>query len=175
MRRILIGALALSLVLASGVFLASCTKPVEPKMESLADQEAKNPQPAPEGRTKEEAMKDLIVEDIKVGTGHEADRDSALFVNYVGMLEDGTVFDENHNREQPFSFVLGHEMVIDGWEEGLKGMKVGGKRKLTIPPELAYGEAGAGAGAIPPNATLVFEVELLDGYRIGPDGTEPGF
>jgi FKBP-type peptidyl-prolyl cis-trans isomerase len=86
-----------------------------------------------------------------------------VLVNYRGTLENGQEFDSSYSRNQPFSFPLGAGRVIRGWDEGVAGMKVGGKRKLVIPPDLAYGERGAG-GVIPPNATLIFEVELL---RVG--------
>ena len=99
--------------------------------------------------------------DLTVGTGVEARPGKSVSVHYTGWLTNGTKFDSSKDRNQPFSFVLGQGMVIKGWDEGLSTMKVGGKRRLTIPPELAYGARGAG-GVIPPNATLVFEVELLD-------------
>lgn len=99
-------------------------------------------------------------EDTKVGTGAEAVTGSTVSVHYTGWLTDGTKFDSSKDRGQPFSFQIGSGQVIKGWDQGVTGMKVGGIRKLTIPPELGYGARGAG-GVIPPNATLVFEVELL--------------
>lgn len=103
----------------------------------------------------------LQIVDEVVGTGAEAVVGKEIMVNYVGTLTNGTKFDSSYNRNQPFKFVLGAGQVIAGWDQGFAGMKVGGKRKLTIPPELGYGSAGAGA-SIPPNATLIFEVELLN-------------
>ena len=100
------------------------------------------------------------VEDLVVGTGVEAIKGKMVSVHYTGWLTDGTKFDSSKDRDQPFQFPLGRGHVIQGWDQGVQGMKVGGKRKLTIPPELGYGAEGAG-GLIPPNATLVFEVELL--------------
>jgi FKBP-type peptidyl-prolyl cis-trans isomerase FkpA len=102
----------------------------------------------------------LQYEDLKVGTGATAKEGQRVTVHYTGWLKDGTKFDSSVDRGQPFVFPLGGGRVIAGWDEGVQGMKVGGKRKLTIPPKLGYGEQGAG-GVIPPNATLVFEVELL--------------
>ena len=101
------------------------------------------------------------VEDIQVGDGAAAAEGNTLVVHYTGTLEDGTKFDSSLDRNQPIEFVLGAGQVIPGWEKGFEGMKAGGKRRLTIPPELAYGSRGAG-NAIPPNATLHFEVELLE-------------
>ena len=100
------------------------------------------------------------IEDVQVGTGAEAVPGKRVTVNYTGKLENGKVFDSSVGK-QPFTFDLGAGQVIAGWDQGVKGMKVGGKRILTIPPELGYGAQGA-AGVIPPNATLIFEVELLD-------------
>jgi FKBP-type peptidyl-prolyl cis-trans isomerase FkpA len=98
--------------------------------------------------------------DEKEGTGTEAKSGNSVEVHYTGWLKDGTKFDSSVDRGQPFGFQLGAGMVIKGWDEGVAGMKVGGKRKLIIPPELGYGARGAGR-VIPPNAELTFEVELL--------------
>ena len=104
----------------------------------------------------------LLIEDLVIGNGAEAKDYNKVVVNYTGKLEDGSVFDSSLNPgRSPFTFTLGAGSVIKGWDQGLKDMKVGGKRKLIIPPELAYGENGAGS-AVPPNATLIFEVELLE-------------
>ncbi|MGD8351004.1 MAG: FKBP-type peptidyl-prolyl cis-trans isomerase [Gammaproteobacteria bacterium] len=100
------------------------------------------------------------IDQVAVGKGPEAVPFSSVEVHYTGRLEDGTVFDSSVGRGQPFSFTLGAGQVIPGWEFGIRGMKKGGKRVLTIPPGLAYGERGAG-NVIPPNATLEFEVELM--------------
>lgn len=102
----------------------------------------------------------LRMEELVVGIGAVAKTNSILTVDYTGMLEDGTVFDSSKNPgRDPFRFTLGAHQVIAGWDQGLEGMKVGGKRKLTIPPELGYGARDM--GIIPPNSTLTFEVELL--------------
>jgi FKBP-type peptidyl-prolyl cis-trans isomerase FkpA len=102
----------------------------------------------------------VSIEDIRVGDGEEVHAGQQLSVHYVGTLTDGTTFDSSRDRKDPFQFEIGRGMVIAGWEKGLLGMRVGGVRALTIPPDLAYGKHGAGA-KIPPDATLHFEVELL--------------
>src|SRR6184192_3699804 len=99
--------------------------------------------------------------DLTIGIGATAEAGQTVTVHYTGWLENGNKFDSSVDRGQPFSFPLGAGRVIKGWDEGVAGMKVGGKRTLVIPPELGYGARGA-PGAIPPNATLKFEVELLD-------------
>jgi FKBP-type peptidyl-prolyl cis-trans isomerase FkpA len=103
----------------------------------------------------------LVIEDLVEGTGDTAAAGQTVSVHYTGWLTDGSKFDSSKDRDEPFEFALGARHVIAGWDEGVQGMKIGGTRKLTIPPQLGYGARGAG-GVIPPNATLVFEVELLE-------------
>jgi FKBP-type peptidyl-prolyl cis-trans isomerase len=103
---------------------------------------------------------ELIVEDLAEGTGDKAVSGKKITVNYKGTLTDGTQFDSSYDRGQPFTFTLGTGQVIQGWDQGFEGMKVGGKRKLTIPSELGYGSREM--GTIPPNSVLIFEVELLE-------------
>lgn len=115
-----------------------------------------------------ESITELQKIDTKIGTGREAEPGFNVTVHYTGWLYDlsaedkkGAKFDSSVDRGQPFNFFLGGGQVIQGWDEGFAGMKIGGKRTLIIPPEMGYGARGAG-GVIPPNATLVFDVELLD-------------
>ena len=117
------------------------------------------------GHAAEEAMvktsSGLQYADLVVGSGREAHAGETATVHYTGTLVDGTEFDSSKDRNKPFSFRLGAGHVIKGWDEGVEGMKIGGTRKLVIPPELGYGARGAGS-TIPPNATLIFQVELLE-------------
>ncbi len=98
--------------------------------------------------------------DETIGTGPRPERGQQVTVHYVGTLTNGTKFDSSRDRNEPFTFAIGEGEVIKGWDEGVATMHVGGRRKLIVPPQLGYGAAGAG-GVIPPNATLIFEVELL--------------
>ena len=120
------------------------------------------------GNTERTSVTQLAKQDARLGTGAEAQRGRAVTVHYTGWLYDesrpdrkGAKFDSSRDRNEPFSFNLGAGEVIQGWDEGVAGMKVGGQRILTIPPQMGYGARGAG-GVIPPNATLLFDVELLD-------------
>ena len=103
----------------------------------------------------------LEIQDVVVGSGAEAKNGDTVSAHYAGTLSDGKKFDSSYDRGEPFSFVLGGGMVIKGWDLGLLGMKVGGKRKLIIPPDLGYGSRDVGGGVIPPNSTLFFDVELV--------------
>jgi FKBP-type peptidyl-prolyl cis-trans isomerase FkpA len=105
-------------------------------------------------------VKELLMQEVTVGTGEEAKDGNNVKVNYKGTFMDGKEFDSSYSRNQPFEFKLGAKQVIEGWDIGVRGMKVGGKRVLVVPPAMAYGDKGAG-GVIPPNTPLKFEVELL--------------
>jgi FKBP-type peptidyl-prolyl cis-trans isomerase FkpA len=138
---------------ATLVSLPACTKKDE-----ASPTDTTGTTSAPQGV---DSVTELKIEELKTGDGKEAKSGQTVSVHYTGWLTNGTKFDSSLDRKAPFSFNLGAGMVIPGWDQGVAGMKVGGKRKLTIPSHLAYGERGAG-GVIPPNSTLVFEVELLE-------------
>ena len=151
MKSIYIVIAACALVLIGLHFLLD--KPVDTKNDSAKKQVTQT--------TKNMETTKLIIEDEKVGTGTEAKAGDSVTVQYVGTLTNGMVFDASRNHgEQGFTFMLGRGEVIKGWDQGVAGMKVGGKRKLTIPSDLAYGNRAVG-DVIPANATLVFEVELI--------------
>jgi FKBP-type peptidyl-prolyl cis-trans isomerase FkpA len=114
-----------------------------------------------EGGVTETAMADMKIEDIREGTGTAAKTGDSVAVHYVGTLTDGKKFDSSRDRGSPFTFKLGAGQVIRGWDQGVPGLKVGGLRKLTIPSDMAYGARGF-PPVIPPNSTLVFEVELVE-------------
>jgi FKBP-type peptidyl-prolyl cis-trans isomerase FkpA len=160
--------------LAATVALAACstfTAPYDPPPIETAPAATATAQPkpsaeapaptasaAPAAPTKPDPT--LGIKDVQVGKGAEAKAGDTVKVHYTGTLKDGTKFDSSKDRNEPFVFPVGRGQVIKGWDQGIPGMKVGGKRRIVIPPSLGYGSAGAGS-TIPPNAHLVFEVELL--------------
>lgn len=152
MRSVILAAFAAT-SLFLGVSCASDPQPSTPASAKPAESAAPVASAEPEAK--------LQIEDVVVGTkGPAAKKGSAVEVHYTGRLVDGTVFDSSVERGQPFKFILGNGTVIKGWDEGLVGMRAGGKRKLTIPPDLGYGDLGS-PPTIPGHATLVFDVEML--------------
>jgi FKBP-type peptidyl-prolyl cis-trans isomerase len=134
----------------------------EEQKNNEADAQAAAAAIAAQNAAQQAIMQNLKITDLVVGTGAAVQNGDTVNVLYTGSLDDGTVFDASSKHgNQPFSFAVGANQVIKGWDLGLVGMKVGGKRELVIPPELGYGAQGAGGGAIPPNATLHFTIELL--------------
>lgn len=159
--------LVAGVALLAAVALAGCAtesqepaQPVQSEQPAVEQPAAEQPA-APEAPEGVEDVTELKIEDVVVGDGAEAKAGDTVTVHYTGWLTDGTKFDSSLDSGQPYQFPLGAGQVIPGWDEGVAGMKVGGTRMLTIPPDMAYGEQGAGGGVIPPNATLVFQVELL--------------
>jgi FKBP-type peptidyl-prolyl cis-trans isomerase FkpA len=142
-------------ILALAILLALTTT-----MLSQNSNSAGGPPPLPPDVKEQSKSGGLKYWDIKVGNGKEATFGHNVSVHYTGWLTNGKKFDSSVDRGEPFQFKLGGHQVIQGWDEGVAGMKVGGKRRLQIPPDLGYGARGAG-GVIPPNATLIFDVELL--------------
>ena len=148
--------IALALTACSMLLLSACNREAPPAAT------------APPGTAPGQQMTQLIKTDELVGTGEPIAVGKVAVVHYTGWLyapgaadQKGEKFDSSRDRGDPFRFTIGAGGVIQGWEEGVVGMQVGGKRKLTIPPQLGYGDAGAGGGVIPPNATLLFDIELL--------------
>ncbi len=160
MKNIILSIIVLLLVIG-GLYLFSkyfAEKEVNIK-EAAEEMEDKNM-----GETKNQEKENadqLKAEIIKEGSGQEAKTGDKATVHYVGTLGDGAKFDSSRDRSQPFSFIIGAGEVIKGWDLGVAGMKIGEVRRLYIPSELAYGQRGAGGGLIPPNADLIFEIELL--------------
>jgi len=146
MKKIIVALLTLAvLILGSYYFLKNTTNEVNQNMPvSLSTQN----------------QEDLKIEDLEVGQGQEIKEGDTVQVHYLGTLTNGEKFDSSYDRNQPFEFQVGAGQVIQGWDQGLLGMRIGGKRKLTIPSYLGYGNQSA--GSIPPNSTLIFEVELID-------------
>ena len=146
--------------LAIALLLAGCSSP-EPREKPPTPPRSSVAGGTPAGVTREVTTESgLRYEDIVIGTGPSPSPGQTAVVHYVGTFPDGEVFDTSRKRGKPFSFPLGRRRVIAGWDEGVASMRVGGKRRLICPPDLAYGHEGS--GPIPPDATLHFEVELLD-------------
>lgn len=142
-------------------FVIQKTREVNKSPEGLVIPATATPTPSP-ASTPIQMENGLKIKDLIVGTGLEAKAGDTISVNYVGALENGTVFDASAKHGGPATFQIGVGQLIKGWDIGIPGMKIGGKRKLIVPPSLGYGSQNVGNGAIPPNSTLVFEVELLE-------------
>ncbi len=143
------------ILIAAGAYFLFFQR-VEPRESAAGLSQNQNQQSTPASYD----IQGMKIEILQQGSGDAVKSGDKISVNYVGSLRDGVKFDSSIDRGQPFKFTIGQNSVIQGWELGVVGMKVGEKRRLTIPPELAYGSQGAG-GVIPPNATLIFEIDLL--------------
>lgn len=146
--------------IVGALFLAFNSVPIEEKDSSGQNTQNEQQKKTQLNTQSAQDMKELQIQDITQGQGVKVKTGDTVAVHYTGTLADGKEFDSSYDRSQPFSFTVGQGQVIQGWDQGLVGMKVGGKRRLVIPSSLAYGPAGV-PGVIPPNATLLFEVELL--------------
>src|SRR3989344_2231136 len=144
----------LTIFTIAGTILAGCS------LKSTDTDTTATLEPPEPAKNQQEQVSELKIEDLQVGTGKQTQASDKVSVHYAGPLPDGKKFDSSLDRNQPFEFSLGSGQVIKGWDQGIVGIRVGGKRKLTIPASLAYGDHGVG-GVIPPGATLVFDVELL--------------
>lgn len=142
---------------------SSAGQTTTPAVVATADSQTTTPTPttATDNKNVVTTPSGLKYVDLKVGTGATPKAGQTISVHYTGTLENGTKFDSSRDRNEPIEFQLGAGQVIPGWDEGLSTMKVGGRRQLIIPPQLGYGAQGAGGGVIPPNATLIFDVELV--------------
>ena len=152
-QRVLFSLLAIVVLLGLGFLILRERQTPSPSTEDFAFQTI-TPTPAPLSQT-------LKIEDLRIGTGSAVKEGDTVVIHYEGKLSNGQVFDSSYKRNAPFETEIGVGRVIEGWDKGLLGMKIGGKRKLTIPPNLGYGEKGV-PNVIPPNANLLFELELID-------------
>jgi FKBP-type peptidyl-prolyl cis-trans isomerase len=156
MKKIVIALLVLTvLILGSYYFLKKTPTQVNQNMNLPQEEKQDINQASPSAQN----QTDLKIEDLKIGQGQEIKKGDTAQVHYLGTLTNGQKFDSSYDRNQPFEFQVGAGQVITGWDQGLLGMKIGGKRKLTIPPDLGYGNQAA--GSIPPGSTLIFEIELI--------------
>jgi len=159
MNKYWIGAVVIVILLGTGIYFQNKNVSVTDQTPPPSPTSSPTPTESSDIITPMDQENELVIEDIKVGSGLEAVSGKKVTVNYKGTLKDGTEFDSSYKRNQPFSFNLGAGEVIQGWDKGFSGMKVGGRRKLTIPPSLGYGDRQV--GSIPANSILIFEVELL--------------
>lgn len=146
---LIVSVLIMLLLGASLFFILSGKNAAEKKADSFEQTELQLAHP------------ELLIKDIVVGQGQKAEYGSTVVLHYIGRLEDGSVFDSSYDKDRAFKFTLGKGKVIPGWEIGIEGMREGGKRELTIPPQLAYGESGV-RNMIPPHSTIIFEIELIE-------------